>query len=643
MKIKFAIFFVVTGALCLLLPACSKAEPPAASAGTGNSTPYVRAIDSMNGVFSPFFGSSAYDSAVVDMALGDGLLTSDRLGNIVYNAGVAEGETIAYNGRDYPYNGIASVKVETADPDNDGKVDSTSYTWTLRKGIRFSDGEEMTADDIIFTAYVYLDPSYTGSATINSLGILGYDDYKTGKADFVSGIEKLDDYTVQFTIQGINTAAIYRMAFQPAPLHYYGSKSAYNYDAKQFGFSKGDLSSVKAKDSSPMGAGPYKFIEFKDKIVYFEANPYYWRGEAKTKYVQFKETAEPDKITAITTGAADYSEPTNSKQRLAEISGYNSNKQPTGDKLTYKSVDFLGYGYIGINASLVRVGTEDGSRASRNLRKAFGTIFAVYRELTIDSYYGDTASAIEYPISKTSWAAPRPTDPGYEIAYSKDVNGKDIYTSGMSADQRYAAAEQAALGYFAAAGYSIVDGKLAAAPAGARLDYKVMIAASGTGEHPSFMLLTKAAESLKKIGMNLTVQDIAEASTLFNAYQNGTTDMWVAAWSATLDPDMYQLYASDNVIGKGTGSNFYMIADPTLDTYMQETRSSLDNNYRREIFQEAYRLIMDWAVEIPVYQRQEAMLLSTERVDVDSITDPPGGEMTTFYGMRIDLLRMKAE
>ena len=60
---------------------------------------------------------------------------------------------------------------------------------------------------------------------------------------------------------------------------------------------------------------------------------------------------------------------------------------------------------------------------------------------------GDSASVINYPISNTSWAAPQVTDDGYQIAYSTDVNGNPIYTDGMSTEEKYEAAAQAALGF----------------------------------------------------------------------------------------------------------------------------------------------------------------------------------------------------
>ena len=52
------------------------------------------------------------------------------------------------------------------------------------------------------------------------------------------------------------------------------------------------------------------------------------------------------------------------------------------------------------------VGGEPNSEASKNLRKAIATVLSVYRDVAIDTYYGDAAS-INYPISNTSWAAPQ--------------------------------------------------------------------------------------------------------------------------------------------------------------------------------------------------------------------------------------------
>ena len=90
----------------------------------------------------------------------------------------------------------------------------------------------------------------------------------------------------------------------------------------------------------------------------------------------------------------------------------------------------------------MNVNKEPGSDASKAYRKSFATVLAAYRTVAIESYYGERASVINYPISNTSWAAPQPTDDGYKVAFSVDVNGNDIYTECLCADEKYAAIMQ---------------------------------------------------------------------------------------------------------------------------------------------------------------------------------------------------------
>ena len=466
---------------------------------------------------------------------------------------------------------------------------------------------------------------------------------KTGdSAANISGIKKTGDYSMTVTLDKVDATAIYQLGVTIAPMHYYGDPSLYDYDNNQFGFPKGDLSSVRAKTTSPMGAGPYKYIKYEDGVVYFEANDSYFLGAPKTKYLNFQQCmSDDDKLNGVITGTIDIADPSFSNDTVEAIEKANGGELD-GDKITTNTVDNLGYGYLGISSACVNVGGEPGSEASKDLRKAFATVFSVYRNVAIESYYGERASVINYPISNTSWAAPQPTDDGYKVAFSVDVNGNDIYTSDMTAEQRYDAALQAALGYFEAAGYTVEDGKLTAAPAGAKLEYEVQIPADGSGDHPSFMMISEASKALATIGMNLIVTDLSDSSGLWDGIDARQVDMWCAAWGATVDPDMYQIYYSDVAdhngdpgIGKnpyggpaqGGSNKMYCIADADLDSMILTARESLDQSYRKTMYKACLDIVVDWAVEVPVYQRQNAIIFSTERVNMSTMTP----DITTFY------------
>ncbi len=270
----------------------------------------------------------------------------------------------------------------------------------------------------------------------------------------IPGIIKTGDYSMTIHMTSFDATAIYQLALPVAPLHYYGDEAQYDYENNSFGFPKGDLSLVRSKTTQPMGAGAYKFVSYENGVVTFEANENYWKGEPKIKYLLFQETAASDKLSGVASDAAtfDITDPNFNVQCVEDIKGYNSNGELTGDVITTFSVDNLGYGYIGICAENICMNGEPGSEASKNLRKGFATLFSVYRDTVVNSYYGETSAVIQYPITNTSWAAPRPADEGYQTAFSVDVDGNPIYTDGMTEQERYDAALQAAIGFFKAAG-----------------------------------------------------------------------------------------------------------------------------------------------------------------------------------------------
>ncbi len=711
--------------------ASSAASSEAASTATAEATTstsdgtLVLAETGFEGKFSPFFAASAADQDVIDLTQ-LGLLGADRKGEMILNG--IEGETREYNGTDYTYYGTTDCVVTEND---DGTV---TYDLKLRDDLKFSDGEPVTIDDVIFNMYVYLDPTYDGSATLYSTPIVGLEEYRnsmttlskliaeagedntdytnfteeqqkafwdavndggvkfaqeivdtmlengatdvasaaagwgfeglaadaTAKDFFmaigaqydwnfsameaetagsalsdlipedvyayattgvavgadvpsVAGIVKTGDYSMTITTSELSTKMIYQLQMPIAPLHYYGDKSLYDYDNNSFGFPKGDLSVVRSKTSAPLGGGMFTFNKYSDGVVYLDANPTYYDGAPKIAHVNMKETQEADKITGVQAGTIDISDPSYSLEVADQIADINGAEGEDGPVITTRLKDFRGYGYIALSAKNVNVGGDPASEASKDLRKAIMTVVSAYRDEGIDSYYGDTATVINYPISNTSWAAPSVTDDGYKVAYSTDVDGNDIYTSDMSSEDKYAAALQAALGYFEAAGYTVENGQVTAAPAGAKMEYQINIGASGNGDHPSFQTLTNAAAALKTIGFTLTVNDMANASDLFASYQSGAAEGWVAAWQSTNDPDMYQLYHSSG------STNYYNIDDADLDELIMAARQTTDQEARKAMYKEAMEIILDWGVELPVYQRSEATIFSTERVNIDTI------------------------
>ena len=143
----------------------TKQEAPAA---------LVIMTDAVDGLFNPYYATTGADMDVVGMTQ-IGMLTTGFTG-----AAGEEQATVEY-GDDEPvvvkdYEIIHDAN-ETNE-NNDGKG-VTTYRFVIKNGIKFSDGEPLTMEDVLFNMYVYLDPVYAGSSTMYSTDIVGLKQYRT--------------------------------------------------------------------------------------------------------------------------------------------------------------------------------------------------------------------------------------------------------------------------------------------------------------------------------------------------------------------------------------------------------------------------------------------------------------------------------
>jgi ABC-type transport system substrate-binding protein len=99
-------------------------------------------------------------------------------------------------------------------------------------------------------------------------------------------------------------------------------------------------------------------------------------------------------------------------------------------------------------------------------------------------------------------------------------------------------------------------------------------------------------------------------------------DLWAGTWS---NPDRYvdvtQLYGSEG------STNYYHLYSAKLDGLVEEAKVGTPAERLQKI-QAVYAEIMDWAVEVPLYQRVSITIYSTANLKAESIP----GHMTAYYG-----------
>ena len=162
--------------ICLLLciVMCISSVATLASCNNGDNgnnqtapTALVMASEALDGVFNPFFSTTGADGSVVGLTQ-IGMLTTgyEQKPDGSYQATVAYGDNEA-------------VVTKDLKEEYNSTSETTTYTFVIKNGIKFSDGKPLTIGDVLFNMYVYLDPVYTGSSTMYSTDIVGLSNYRT--------------------------------------------------------------------------------------------------------------------------------------------------------------------------------------------------------------------------------------------------------------------------------------------------------------------------------------------------------------------------------------------------------------------------------------------------------------------------------
>lgn len=168
--------FVAVSSVVMLTCGCKPNNPnPGGTEKKWNSETRALQLSTskLDGNFNPFFYTSANDGNMIGLTQ-LGFLTTDKEGHITCGE---EHPTVALDYKTTMYTDEEGGEV-TLNGTMDGR---TEYEFLIKKGIKFSDGTELTVKDVLFNMYVYLDPAYTGSATLYSTDIQGLADYRLQK------------------------------------------------------------------------------------------------------------------------------------------------------------------------------------------------------------------------------------------------------------------------------------------------------------------------------------------------------------------------------------------------------------------------------------------------------------------------------
>lgn len=144
--------------------------------------------------------------------------------------------------------------------------DGLSWTFNLRKGVKFHHGREVTAEDVVFSLTRLLDPKTRSGAADLFLNVRGARDFREGRAKTVAGFVVQDRYTVSIALNEAVAPFVAVLAVGHAKIV---PKDVVEQQGDAFG-------------QHPVGTGPFKFVRWdRGKEIVLGGNADYYDAPPK--------------------------------------------------------------------------------------------------------------------------------------------------------------------------------------------------------------------------------------------------------------------------------------------------------------------------------------------------------------------------
>ena len=234
-------------------------------------------------------------------------------------------------------------------------------TIKIPEGVTWTDGQPLTIEDVIYPYYVVGHKDYTGIRYGSDFkNVVGMEEYHDGKSDTISGLKKVDDYTLEISYK----------EFSASMLQAGGGVSSY-VEPKHI-LEKTpikDLEDSEQVRTNPVGFGPFKVKSITPgESVVFERNDNYYKGKPKLAGLQVDVVNASTAVSEMKAGNYDYAS-------LPE-DAYNTYKDASNFKTLGRLTNV--YSYIGFhvgtwNKEKEQVQPDDSKPVSNKaLRQAMG-------------------------------------------------------------------------------------------------------------------------------------------------------------------------------------------------------------------------------------------------------------------------------
>jgi peptide/nickel transport system substrate-binding protein len=453
--------------------------------------------------------------------------------------------------------GIASFEVDE---------DTKTVTVKIQEGIKWSDGDDLTIDDLIYPYYIIGHKDYTGVRyDSDARNIVGMEAYHDGTSETISGITRVDDYT--YTIQFA----------QISPSFYSGGDGFLTY-AEPTHLIK-DIPVADLVESDPVRKNPVSLGAFYiDKIVAGESvsykrNEHYYKGAAKLDGVIVKVVPSSSIAKAIESGEYDVTLSLGSA-KYSEIENFTN--------IDILGVPELYYSYLGFkvgkwNTETLEVDTdmENSKVGDVKLRQAMA--YALDIETVTETFYSglrERANAFIPPV----------------FSSFHDASLEGYY---YDAEKANAILDEA--------GYKDLDNDgLRENKNGEKL---TIYLATMSGDEIAEQIAAFYLQNWNDVGLDVQLTD--GRTIEFNSFydrvgaDDPAIDIFMGAWGVGSNPSPSGIYAHN------ASYNFSRYTSPTLQETLKniDSEASFDAEYRASQFAAFEKEMYEQATVVPMMYR----------------------------------------
>ena len=544
--------------VALTLAACGSKEQSSSTSSTSGTTKYASEVTHDG---TPIKGGTL-KYAIVSSSPFSGIF-ADELSSDTNDSSI--GGLIDESMFDYDENrkltntGLASIEFDVENKTATVTLNSKDYKW--------SDGQPVTIDDYIFAYQAIGNKDYTGVRYDDDYkNVVGMEEYHDGKADSVSGLEKVDDYTVKIHFKEMSPS----MQLAGGSVCAYIMPKHIFKDIPEAEWEKSDY----VRGTKFVGLGQFKIESIvAGESVTLVPNEHYFRGVAKVDKVVM-EVVSPDNIVSeMKAGNYDIATMPNSQ--------YEAYKDLTN--VTFLGSQASAYEYIGFH--LGKYDKETGKNVTDpnakmsdvNLRQAMAYA------LDIDAAGQNLYNGLQHSSNSII------------IPFFKDVYNKDQEGFSYNPEKAKQLLDEA--------GYKDVDGDgIRENKDGSKLQINF---AARTRDEANESLVQQYLNWWKEIGLNVQLYTgrTIELNSFYDKVQadDPEIDVFSAGWSTGYDPNPSGLF------GETAQFNFerYVDAEGTAIMNKISSTESFDSAKNVEFYKEWQKYVHDKAFIFPTLVGEE--------------------------------------